>query len=256
MATSASGSEFSSTIEGAAAFDRERKAKADASLREIAGSAMELGDSLLQLFTTLPAAMLGARRAEYERVAARHGEDHPRTKQVRASLGALDGVVRRSAAGRDRAMRGLEALRTPGGAFFGFVADGSGRALAKMTVQLTGDAVGKDAQGVSADDGFFRVPLRPGASAGVAGSESFATMRAAILGGEDTEREAGAEKPVATVRILNARGQVVHEDPVPLELEAGSAYREYRIEDTPMPQAKDEPDKPRATSARRKRART
>ena len=86
-----------------------------------------------------------------------------------------------------------------------------------MTVELVGDSVPARSRDVTADDGRFRIVLPPAAPAPVEGATE--------------ARRAKAAAGSASVRMLDARGRVLYEDPVPLPTNTGSAYREYRIDE-------------------------
>lgn len=227
MAKFTSPNDYARVFDDAAAFDRKRKADVDARMRDLAAAAPPIVASLLDVLTVLPAATITARRAEYERVVARYGAAHARARQIEASLVALEGMDAQAAAGRTRARFALDALAAAGTAFAGFVTDTDGAPLAGMTVELTGDNLPRKPRDVTANDGRFRIPLPPAPPESVdAASE---TRRAKPAAARSAANTGGANAGFANVRILNATGRVVYEDPARLQTSAGSAYREYRI---------------------------
>jgi hypothetical protein len=71
----------------------------------------------------------------------------------------------------------------------------------------------------TAADGYFRIELPPV---------------------EAPAREREEDRELAQVVVLDANGRRVHEDPMPLSLRAGGAYREYTVE----PEAGAQPRRP------------
>jgi hypothetical protein len=222
MARSLNDRDFSRLAAGAKQLERELKKTADAQMKEIGRTALETGPALLELFELLPAAMIAARGAEYERILARYDEKHPRAVQMETSLIALQELESQAARGRARAARVMEAARAPGVAFHGFVSDEDGEPLSGMTVQLTGHAPFGKTVARTESDGYFRMPLPvDGVSAGAESGRLDLS--------ETTDRAAQRDATQLAVQIRDTRGALVFEDPVPLQIGPSGAYREYRI---------------------------
>jgi len=214
-------------LQGAARNDREHREGSEGELKQAAGAAFEAGSMLLELFTTLPAALVAAEKAEHARLVERYGDEHPWTQGVGESAGALGGLEARLSRGRARAVRALAVAwqPPPGPAFHGFVTDESGAPLRGLRVRLAG-LEGRAPEARTAEDGYFTLPLperKPSEGAAEAEGETEKGAR----------RKRAAEPAAATVVIADAKGAPLYEDPVPLEVESGSAYREYRLRERP-----------------------
>jgi hypothetical protein len=98
----------------------------------------------------------------------------------------------------------MEMAQMPEAAFHGFVTDEAGEPLPGMTVRVTSPRLLSQLAASTAKDGYFRVVLPEAAKK---------------QGEQNTE--------LAEVVIVDGQGKRVHDDPLPLQLGAGSAYREY-----------------------------
>ncbi len=219
MADTANHLDFGGVADGAAQIDGERRKVFEAGMQQLGATAPDAGAALLELFRTLPAAMMSAQAAERDRLVALYGADDARVRRAEQSLAGLQQSEMVAARARVRATRALEQLRAPGSAFWGFVNDAAGNPLPGMAVQLVSrDRGGPYAVATTATDGFFRIPL-PGA----AGAPAPAPPPA--FGGPG----ANAGGTAFTVQFLDANRTLVFEDLVPLVVGSGGAYREYQL---------------------------
>lgn len=212
-------------LQGAARSDREHREGSEGELKQAAGAGFEAGSMLLELFTTLPAALVAAEKAEHARVVERYGGEHPWAQGAGESAAALEGLEAQLSRGRARAVRALAAAwhPAPGPALHGFVTDAGGAPLGGLRVRLAG-LEGRAPEARTAEDGYFTLPLperKPAEGAAEEGEEKAARKKRA------------AEPAAATVVIADAKGAPLYEDPIPLEVESGSAYREYRLRERP-----------------------
>ena len=224
MANSGDFGDFSRLFEGSARFERDRQRSFDAQLRKTQAEAQDLGEALLGLFAALPAAMIAARRAEYDRVVARYDDQHPRAHELKASLAELEGMAETGDRGRARATRVLAALRRPGAAFHGFVTGRGGAPRPGLVLRLVDAQLPDGQQATTEADGYFRISL-PGDRQGAGGVRP--KSREAGVAGQG----AGGPQSTAVVEIVDDSGAVLYEDPIPLPIGAGSVYREYSIDD-------------------------
>jgi Carboxypeptidase regulatory-like domain len=178
--------------------------------RQAQRDALANGGLLLALFQALPAAALASERAEHERIVGRYGKDHPRAQALEASLDRLERTEARAALGRMRAARAMQTAQMQGAALQGFVIDAAGEPLRGMTVSVEAARMPAPLSARTAADGYFRIELPPAEAA--------------------PAREREEERELAQVVVLDANGRRVHEDPMPLSLRAGGAYREYTVE--------------------------
>lgn len=242
MATSITHSDLSRTAADAARTDRARKQQADAESRRAVDNALSLGPALLDLFTKLPAAMIAADTAEYQRVVERDGEQSPGAAELKAALARLESLEATASLGRARATRAAAVARMPGPMFHGFVADESGSPMASMRVRLATATGAAPQEAVTEVDGYFAIrlpgpgaPERPSAPSEGPTTAPTAAPPARPAAGTasrppDSQRQSTGEEATAT--IANHRGQVVYEDPVPVDT-SRTVYREYRVGDRP-----------------------
>lgn len=244
---------FSQLAGTASNVTRDRARTYEQQFRKSGADALEVGQQLLGLFEQLPAAMIASERNEYERLVKKYGEDHPRVAAARQTLAGLESLESQAALGRARVRRAVESTRVPGVAFFGFVYDESGKPLSGLTVRLrAADSRAPAASRVqplqarTADDGYFRIPLARDTPAPSAARTRASARKADAAAASSDERGEGS----ATVEILDERGALMHQDPVPLNLPGASPkaagadgenaapqwaklsdsiYREYRI---------------------------
>ncbi len=215
MALSADNRGFSNLAAGGADVDRDRRREADAAVKESARRATDIGSVLLDVFTALPAAIVAAETTEYRRVVERYGKDHPRAQEIEASLAAFGQLDAMASQGRARIKRAIDAQQMPGDALHGFVTDEDGTPLAGLRVRLTGAAISGEHEATTQADGYFAVPL---------------PAKDARAAARDASPDKEQEPPSATVIVADPGGKTLYEDPVPLDLEQGGAFREYRIE--------------------------
>jgi hypothetical protein len=208
------GREFARLFEQGPAMERERQRNFDAALGQARDAALDVAATLLGVTEALPLALIATEKAEHERLRKAYGEDHPRTRELQARLVQLEALQGVEAGARARATRGLAALRRPGDALHGFVADEGGAPLPGLTVQLLGERLQENLQARTEDDGYFRIPL------------------------PDVKGSGGASEPAPNAArvVIKRRETTVYEDPFPFEVDGGAAYREYRI-GTPPPRS-------------------
>ena len=206
--------------QSASAVEKQRARDFDAATRQSRDAAFDLGGQLLGLLQILPASMLASGKAERERLIKRYGENDARVTSISEAITDAEGVQLYTDRGIARAKRTIEAMQMPGSALFGFLTDPSGAALSGYGVRLTGKQAAEAPQATTADDGYFRISL-PAST----GTTSAANAAAGELG------KAG---DTATVVVLDRDGRQVYMDPLALQLDAGSAYREYQVDPPPQ----------------------
>ncbi len=200
--------EFSASYSGGASRQtREEDKTLEALRRQALQAALENGSAALEFFRALPAAVIASERVEHERVVRQYGKDNPRALAMEAWLDRLERMEGQAARGRARAARALEMMQRFELAFHGFVSDTTGEPLPGMTVRLASPRLHVERQARTAPDGYFRIVLPEAAKA-----------------------PSKKDPELAEVDIIDAQGNRVHEDLLPLQLRAGSAYREYVLD--------------------------
>ncbi|NRF71737.1 hypothetical protein HLB44_32590 [Aquincola sp. S2] len=232
--------------------DEMLKGKADAALLELMGEALDL----YSFMGTLPDALIASQKREAKRLAKFSGEKSPRIEALKASMeqaAQLDTTVRW---GRARFDRAVASAIEPNEVFHGFVS-GAGLQMQKgYTVRLMG-ADGKPRQSAFTEaDGYFTMTLkaRDKTSAyrtndetrtvllgelfkvfGMRGSSATASSKAgaATAVNDAPQDTAATEKDLASVEILDPNGRVVQQDPIPVDVNGGTVYREYLVGSKP-----------------------
>jgi hypothetical protein len=200
---------FSAAGAGAESHEPREREKIFPELQRQAGeNALAQADALLAFFQALPAAALASERVEYERIVKRHGRNDARSAALEHSLDALEHMEMQAQRGRARWARVLEMARLDGAALHGFVSDATGAPLPGLTVRVTAPRLRAEFTARTEQDGYFRL----------------------VLPEPEGQQASSNEKPeLGQVLVLDRRDRRLHVDPIPLELHAGSAYREYRV---------------------------
>jgi hypothetical protein len=192
--------------------DQKRREENRATVRRVTQDAIGLGEPLLEFITALPAVVMASQRAELERLSA-IDKQHPRAAQVADVIDQLTSAAPTASRVLARAARGLNVARSPLPGLYGFVTDVYGAPLPGVVVRLRGGRT--EARGKTEGDGYFMIPLARDTGTGTHGTNS-----------------EGADE--VRVRIESASGDVLHEDPVPVDTVIGFDYREYIVEATAL----------------------
>lgn len=200
------------------------------------GPALELA----QLLTLLPDAFAASQRRELKRIQSSAKEYDPRVAALEASIEQADAMRLMARRGEVRAQRSLTAFATRDEVFHGFVSDSELNPLPGLTVQLTSgrEKINKEFSATTDDDGYFSIPVgRKGSTKreGEKQAENLTPEQIAELlarrGKETSDYQQQWEgRTGIRVEILK-KDKLLHEDPVPIGLGEGSAYREYFISD-------------------------
>ena len=208
------------------------EAPLEAARQTMFGPALELA----QVLRALPDAFAASQRRELKRLKSTAEENDPRVAYLEESIEQADGLRTMARRGEVRAQRSIVAYATGREVFHGFVSDSNLNPVSGLTVQLTAgkDRTGKEPSSVTDSEGYFSIPL----------GKRVASVRVNEKDGEKlspeqiAERLAAREKagnvyqqsPERSIRVEILRdGKLIHEDPVPMEIGKGSAYREYVI---------------------------
>jgi hypothetical protein len=194
--------DFARMTEVSEATEAKRHAELASHQQTAIDDALELGGDLFEALTALPAALIRAQRIEIKRLAAADTE-HPRIAQTKGELESLLDSAPMAARVRARAARALELVRSSSRGFNGFVTTADGEPLPGVIVRLSG--VGTEPHARTEEDGYFHIALPSAPAADMA-------------------------RGTWTVSIAGASGDVLYEDPIPLNAIGGFAYREYVVE--------------------------
>lgn len=212
---------------------------------------------LYSFMSALPDALIASQQREARRLAKSSGEKGPRVETMKASIAQAEQLNATFKSGRARFDRGLSAALEPNDVFHGFVSGPALQMQKGYTVRLMG-ADGKPRHAaVTQDDGYFTMTIKVNAPEKASPISTKDDTQAALLG-EMLQffgmRGAPARDPVkstvgslnmgpakvegkeaaalASVEILDPRGDVVQQDPIPVDLDGGTVYREYVVAGT------------------------
>lgn len=210
---------------GAEGIDEPRHAQREQLLRELRHTAPSLGTDLLNLFQTLPAALREAQRVELARLRKRYGDADPRSSDRADTVEALVELDTGMRQGTRRAYRMIELIDVEDTVFHGFVTDTAGEPLPGSRVELLGPRQQLFGSALSAGDGYFRMPLPRGER-------------------QDAKdpNDRSAIQPMQ-VQLRARDGALLYADPLPIEFDGDSVYREYAIP-RPEPGCRDSSEKP------------
>jgi len=190
--------------------EQKQREENEATRRRVTQDAIGLGEPLLEFITALPAVVMASQRAELERLSA-IDKQHPRATQVADVIDQLTSAAPTASRVLARAARGLTVARSPVPGLYGFVTAVNGAPMPGVVVHLRGGRT--EARGKTEGDGYFMIPL----------------ARDTGTGTNSTTNERDGD---VRVRIESASGDVLHEDPVPVNTLIGYDYREYIVEAT------------------------
>jgi hypothetical protein len=214
------------------------EAPMDASVPAAIGSVLELAGVL----TKLPDVFIASQNRELERVRATAGENDPRVQALQASIEQADEMRTIAQMGQSRVQRVAMTVATGQEVFHGFVSNPDLTPVVGVTVRLgERQAGGRTASATTDDDGYFSIALAP-EEWGMRSTRkrdlslsqrinrlfetrNLGTLDTPAAAGTNAERDQSRE---SIVQILRDR-QLIHEDPIPVELDGAAVYREYVI---------------------------
>lgn len=207
--------------------------------------AINIGLEVLAFMAALPDAFVASEERELNRLSRTVERDNdPRVDRLKASIARAMELRSTSQQGKARIDRILVSVSGENHVFHGFVSDHTVAPQQGLTVRLTVARDGaKDetlASTTTNADGYFSMSLdrefgkkRKGQSpeSNVKSSERRAERLSRKMAASAAAATAGDNNEVlARVEILDAKAVVIHEDAIPLVVNAGTVYREYIVE--------------------------
>lgn len=236
------------------AFERDAFSKRDprderirAQVEAVKPAAIDAATQALAVLALLPDAFIRSQKRELARVMRTDkDEKSPRVAALKQSIEQAGTLAETSQRGLARVARLSTEPDQDTPVFQGFVSDAELRPMAGVRVQVSDSQTtdGKPSSAVTAGDGYFCIPLsgdrntRGTATAGglaEALNRAFATPAKVDAKNAKVKAEAAAaaaatpQQRTGRVEIFDAGGKLLHEDPLPLPLDAGGLYREYMI---------------------------
>jgi hypothetical protein len=212
--------------------------------------AITIGLDLLAFMSALPTAFVTSEQRELKRLSrTAESKSDSRIERLTRSIERASELHATAMQGKARIDRAVVSLSEEGHVFHGFVSDGNLHPQKGLTVRMTiARDDGKESNSLSATtdaDGYFSIPLGREADRGQKTttpesdgklSERIAALVSRVNAKTNTSTTAAAaatsdsREVLARVEILDANNNVIHEDSSPLVVNAGTAYREYVIE--------------------------
>jgi hypothetical protein len=217
--------------------------------------ATKVGLELADLLAMLPAAFVDSQRRELTRVQREQRDKDPRVEALQFSIEQAEEFQNTARSGQARVQRVLATVGRQEAVFHGFVSGPDLSPMPGLTVRLRDASGRKQLSAITAEDGYFQIPLdrkgRTGAKAKAsAGTGSFATNFGDLFGAGRSESAAAdfdeappADEAPATDAtdqagvevVILRRGVEIYTDPEPPVFEGGSVYREYFITEAEKP---------------------
>jgi len=250
MATQSRHSGASPFIGDTLSPDGVRKEFIEAPLEAAKQSAIGTGLDLFAFMTALPDVFLMSEQRELKRLSRSAGKKNdPRIDRLKASIERGKEWHTHTRQGKTRIERLLVSLSEEDNVFHGFVSDVELQPREKVTVRISadrdGEKSGKFLLATTDADGYFSISLgkdskvgskKPMAESTVNLSERMNELLMRVnakagTGSSDTKSASASndQEVLARVEILDAAGNVLHQDASPLVVNAGTAYREYLL---------------------------
>jgi len=219
-----------------------RKQFLDAPLAAARQPAINLGLEVLAFMAALPDAFVASEERELNRLSrtAEAGND-PRVERLKVSIARATELRTTSQQGKARIDRALVALSGESNVFHGFVSDNTFAPQKGLTVRLIAARDGAKGETLASTttntDGYFSMPFDRESDKKRKGQSPEPNVKSSERMAEKLSRRTASaatagdgNEVLARVEILDAKAVVIHEDPVPIVVNAGTVYREYVIE--------------------------
>lgn len=210
-------------------------------------SAIGTGLDLFAFMTALPDAFLASEQRELKRLSrTAEKKNDPRIGRLKVSIERAEELRANAMLGKARVERMLGSLSEDVNVFHGFVSDSDLQPREKLTVRITADRDGeKTEKSLSAStdaDGYFSIPLGKAENARhkSAAPESAVNLSDRMnellkrVNAKPASSSAAAyvdgSEVLARVEVLDAAGNILHQDVSPLVVNDGTAYREYIVD--------------------------
>ena len=234
--------------------------------------AMTTGLDLLAFMSAMPDIFLASEQRELQRLSRTSDDKNdPRIERLKVSIERASELSNTASLGKNRIDRAIIAASTEDNVFHGFVSDTNMKPREKLTVRISAIRDGeKETKSLSATtdaDGYFNISLgkektdtrKPGTNEStVKLSEQMAERLASVNAKAKTDTSAASNprstaaaaiensnEVLARVEILDTGGNILHLDSSPLVVNAGTAYREYVIDNSSRNDNSDDVTRPR-----------
>jgi len=245
MANDTGKKSFSGMFGSARTPEEVRRRFIDAPLDASVPAALEAVLGMASVLTRLPEVFVASQNQELERLRTSVGANDPRVDALQASIEHAEELQATADKAQVRIERVAAATATGQKVFHGFVSAPDLTPLAGVSVRLTERAAGGAKGGATTDeDGYFSLPLERTSYTATTDTKKardfslsqrinkmFETRRLDTLDSSDdasTDSQKEAATRESTVQIFR-KNKLIYEDPIPVELDGGSIYREYIV---------------------------
>ncbi|MBL8073015.1 MAG: hypothetical protein JNL29_01515 [Nitrospira sp.] len=205
--------------------------------------AMNVGLEVLAFMAALPDAFVASEERELSRLSRGTARDNdPRVERLKASIARAMELRTTSRQGKARIDRMVGSFSGENLVFHGFVSDHAFAPQHGLTVRLIAARDGAKGEPLASTttnpDGYFSIPFERESDKKRKGQPAEQNVKSSDRMTERLSRKAAASaatagdgnEVLARVQILDAKAVVIHEDAIPLVVNAGTVYREYVIE--------------------------
>jgi len=205
--------------------------------------AINVGLEVLAFMAALPAAFVASEERELNRLSrTSDASNDPRMERLKVSIARAMEWRATSQQGKARIDRALVSLSGDGNVFHGFISDNTFAPQTGLTIRIAVARDGAKETTVSSAttnaDGYFSIPFDREPLKTQKGQPPEPNVKSSGRMAERLSRKTTAsaaatgdgKEVLARVEILDSKAVVIHEDSVPLVVNAGTVYREYVIE--------------------------
>lgn len=244
MANDSDKKSFSGVFGSARTPEEVRRRFIEAPLDASVPAAFEAVLEIASVLTRLPDVFIASQNQELERLRSSVGSNDPRFNALQASIEHAEELKTTADKAQVRIQRVAGATAMGQKVFHGFVSAPDLTPLAGVSVRLTEGAAGGAKGGATTDEeGYFSLPLEPSSYTATTGAKTrdfslsqrvnklFETRKLDTLdraedANADSEQDATTRE--SAVQIFR-KNKLIYDDPIPVELDAGSIYREYIV---------------------------
>jgi len=211
----------------------------------VAVGAMTEALDLYSFMSALPDALIASQQREARRLEKIKGGKGPRLEAMKASIAQARQLNATVQSGRARFDRAVSAMLEPNDVFHGFVTGPELQMQKGYTVRLLGADGKQRHSAVTQADGYFTMTLKSDPTRKASTVPGKDETQMAMLGEmvklfgmrgssgsvntSGVKGEGDADAELANVEVVDPRGERVQQDPIPIDLNGGTVYREYLV---------------------------
>jgi hypothetical protein len=211
----------------------------------VAVGAMTEALDLYAFMSALPDALIASQQREARRLEKVKGDKGPRLEAMKASIAQAQQLNATVRSGRARFDRAVTSMLEPNDVFHGFVTGPDLQMQKGYTVRLVGADGQQRHSAVTQADGYFTMTIKSDPARKASPVPGKGETQMAMLDGlvnlfgmrgssgpvksSGVKGEGDSNAELASVEVLDPRGERVQQDPIPVDLNGGTVYREYLV---------------------------